>query len=141
MRMRVWSFLVGGILSFGLGSVGTVAVANPSSVAPEVKQNNGQTFTLPIIYEDVQDLFQQAITYESGTFFSNRSLAAQLQFLFGVKSFSRSSFPENELTRDTNLLHTLYEDYLDQQAGDDPIRTRDLENPYSSSLNSPDFPQ
>ena len=126
------------MVSLIMGSFGLSLVATPSFAAPDSEtESEASGFTTPIIYESVQDLFQKAITYESGNFFTNRSQQAQVQFILGVGESEQSGFPENELNRDTNLVHILYQDYLEQQAGGKPIRTRDLENPYDRSLSSP----
>ena len=131
-------FVLATLISLIMGSFSLGLFATPS-LADSNSETDGEEsgFTTPIIYESVQDLFQKAITYESGNFFTNRSQEAQLQLILGVGESERSGFPENELTRDTNLVHILYKDYLRQQAGGEPIRTRDLENPYDRSLSSP----
>jgi len=119
--------------------LGSSVLAEPNSTATD---NNHSNDAAVITYENVQDLFQKAITYESGNFLTNRSIGEQLQLIFGFtdeRTQGISAFPENEIMRDTVLLHKVYEDFLKQQAGDDPIRTRDLENPYNTSLGSPDY--
>ncbi|MDR9405107.1 MAG: hypothetical protein RI580_16930 [Halothece sp. Uz-M2-17] len=121
-------------ISFILASFGSTVLAQPHS---STDNNNSSHNATPITYEGVDDLFQQAITYESGNFFDNRSIAQQFQLIFGiggVKSGGLSSFPENEIVRDAQLLDTLYKDYLQQQTGGGAIRTRDLPNPYTTSV-------
>lgn len=127
----VWGTLVG--ISFGTFTA-TVAVADDNSSEEKVTP-----FNTPIEYENIPQLFQKAFNYESGNFFRNQSLGGRLKLIFGVaEPLERSSFPENEISRDAQLLDIFYQDYM-QQIGNDPIRTRDLENPYSTSVGSPDF--
>jgi len=123
-------------LTLILSPFGSSVLANPNPPEAESYQANDPSV---ITYKNVQDLFQEAMTYESGNFFTNRSVGEQLQLIFGVgsvKTQGLSAFPENEITRDARLLHTIYEDYLQQQAGQQSIRTRDLTNPYTTSLGS-----
>jgi len=132
MIPRQSRFFLATTISLLLSSFGSSVLANPNhSEEPNV-----------MTYESIGDLLQKAITYESGDFLSNRSIGEQFQLILGiggVKSDGLSSFPENEISRDTVLLHTIYEDYLDQQAGEEGIRTRDLENPFNTSLGSPNY--
>lgn len=126
----VWASLLG----ISLGTFTTTAAVADSS-GDEIPQ-----FNTPIEYENVPQLFQEAVNYESGNFFRNRSLGARLKLIFGVaEPIERSSFPENEISRDAQLLDIFYQDYMQQLTGDDPIRTRDLENPYTTSVGSPEF--
>lgn len=98
-----------------------------------------------VIYDNPADLFQRAATYESGNFFRHRDPILQsLQLIFGIptqRTSGLSAFPEKAILNDAYLVHTLYKDYLEQQAGGEPIITRDLENPFGTSLGAPDYPE
>lgn len=133
--MSVSRLVLGTILSLSQSTLGSTVLAEPSH------SEAGASSRHPLTYQNVQELFQNAITYESGNFFTNRSLNSQLQLIFGTGPIGRSNFPENEITRDTALVDILYEDFLRQQAQDPPIRTRDLDNPYDTSVGSPDYLQ
>ncbi len=126
------------VISFLLGSLGSPALAQPNS------EGEGSFNPNAIVYEDVADLFQKAAVFESGEFFRYRNpIMESLELIFGIpnaKTSGLSAFPEQEVMRDANLVNTLYEDYLEAQAGGVPIITRDLENPYDTSLGSPDYP-
>ncbi|AFZ42697.1 hypothetical protein PCC7418_0468 [Halothece sp. PCC 7418] len=131
--------IVATAISFILTSFGSSVLANPNSTRSD---HNHSDHSAAITYNNLGDFFVKAITYESGNFFTNRSISEQFQLIFGiggVKGNGLSSFPENELVRDTQLLDTIYKDYLQQQAGGDAIRTRDLANPYTTSLGSSDY--
>jgi len=135
--------VVGGIISLTLCQIGFPAFANPN--AKSETANNHSTFSTPITYDSIPELFQKALHYESGNFFDNSSIESQLEVLFGVtpsgEAYRFPDFPESEMVRDAQLVHTLYQDYLQFQTGTEPIRTRDLENPYSTSLGSPNYPE
>lgn len=101
------------------------------------------TLASRVMAEDVVELqpipeaFDDALTEESGNFFENRGFGRQIDFMFGLGSFTRPSFLENEVIRDLNRVHNLYLYTLEQQASSGPIiRTPDLANPYNSSLYS-----
>ena len=80
--------------------------------------------------QTLADKFERTYFNNDPNFFRNRSLGRQLNWLFGVNGFS-----ENEINRDAAQLHKLFESSLKQQTTSDPvIRTRDLPNPYDSSI-------
>jgi hypothetical protein len=103
----------------------TAGVAFPSVVAAETEAPN---------YETANDAFNRAFFRNDRNFYENISAKRQLDSIFGAGSV-HSSFPENEIARDAELVNTLYRDVLTQQVGNDPyIRTPDLPNPYGTSL-------
>lgn len=124
-------WIVGATITLILMNMGMGTRAEPSQTdLSSVDDATG------IDYDTVGNLFQEAITYESGDFFRNLSVGEQLQVILGVggsRAKDISAFPENQIARDTLLVDTLYQDYLDQQAGV-AIRTRNLKNPYNTSL-------
>ncbi|PSO47027.1 MAG: hypothetical protein BRC33_13810 [Cyanobacteria bacterium SW_9_44_58] len=139
--MSLSRLVLGGVISLTLSSLVSPAIANPSSATNA--KNNHNNASAPFTYHSIPQLFENALSYESGDFFENRSLESQIEWLFGVTpsgdQYRFPDFPENELTRDGHLLDTLYRDYLQYQTGGEPIRTRDLENPYTTSLGSSDY--
>ncbi len=67
-------------------------------------------------------------------FYPNRSLAEQIDFLFGI-GFGGTGYVENEIWADGANMTRYYQDIFEQQANsDDLIRTADAVNPYQSSL-------
>ena len=85
-------------------------------------------------YEAPNDAMERAYFRHDPNFYENRSLQRQLDSLVGIGSFS-TSFPENEIASDGELLNGVYRDMLTQQATNDPyIRTPDLPNPYGTSV-------
>lgn len=86
--------------------------------------------TQPHAAPTLADKFEQTYFSNDPNFFRNRSIGRQLNWLFGINGFS-----ENEINRDAAQLHKLFESSLKQQTTSDPvIRTRDLPNPYDSSI-------
>ena len=83
----------------------------------------------------------RALNHESGHFFRNNSIRSQAELIFGFGDLGQASFPEKEIARDAELVEILYKDSLEQQVSSDPVlRTRDLDNPFDSSLlNNPSY--
>ncbi len=76
------------------------------------------------------EVFEKAFFDRSGDFFQNDRIFSQLNTILG---FNR--FPEKQITLDGKSVHMLYRDKMQTQAGSGtPIRTRDLINPYTTSL-------
>lgn len=85
-------------------------------------------------YTTVADRFEQVFFTNDKDFFANRSFVRQLDLIFGFGSLS-TGFIENEANADTKAINIFYKDALLQQGSSDPvIRTRDLPNPYDTSV-------
>ncbi len=84
----------------------------------------------------VQQVFTDAFFRHSGDAFRNGGLIDQLNHIYG---FNR--FPEIQIAKDGKLVDILYQDILKQQAEKGaPMKTRDLSNPYNTSLGeNPDY--
>ncbi len=105
------------IVAAATGFDGT-AIAQPAS-SSQAKVN-----------ETLSETFDRAFFKNDPDFFRNRSFKRQFEWMFGP-----SGFVENEITRDGKLVHNLYQTSLDKQVASDPIiRTRDLPNPYETSI-------
>ncbi len=93
---------------------------------------NAQTVTPN--YETPNDAIERAYFRYDPNFYGNRTLKRQLDSFIGTGSFL-TSFPENEIASDGELVNGVYQDMLTQQATNDPyLRTPDLPNPYSTSI-------
>lgn len=80
------------------------------------------------------DRFQELFYSNDKPFFENRSIIRQLDTIFGIGSF-KNSFVENEIHADTQAIHEFYVEALANQVSSDPVvRTRDLPNPYETSI-------
>jgi hypothetical protein len=85
--------------------------------------------------QTIPEAFNQAFNNESGGFFNIVNLGGQLNTIFGWKSFPMGSYRENQVTQEGEIVSTVLQDVLKQQAGSYPVmRTRDLNNPYNTSL-------
>jgi len=80
-------------------------------------------------YESVQNLFWRASTNHSGDFFDAISFEGQANTILGF-----NGFPENQISKDVEIITILTYEFLDHQTNQIPLRTRDLNNPYQSSL-------
>ena len=68
--------------------------------------------------------------------YQNQVFPRQLFFIFGP-SFNpfQGNYPEIEITEDARTIHNLYVEALRAQSSNDPVlRTRNLPNPYNTSL-------
>ncbi len=86
-------------------------------------------------YETTSNAFERAYFRHDPNFYDNGSSKRQLDSLIGSGGKAGTTFPDNEIAKDGELVNTLYRDALAQQATNDPyLRTPDLPNPYDSSL-------
>jgi hypothetical protein len=92
-------------------------------------------------YESVPDTIDRVLYTYSENFYGNLSLQRQVDFLFGPGRKFGTTFPENEIAKDSELFNAMYKDMLFQQSQNDVyLRTPDLPNPYSSFLlSSPQY--
>ena len=79
--------------------------------------------------ESIPNLVNAAFTHNSGDYFTSTSFAGQFNLILGF-----DQFPENQIAKDTEILTILVDDLIRQQGNQEPLRTRDLANPYGSSL-------
>jgi hypothetical protein len=86
-------------------------------------------------YETPSQVFERAFFRNDPNFYGSQTLKSQINEILGSGSIFRNSFPENQIARDAELVNIVYRDVLNQQVSHDQyIRTRDLPNPYDSSL-------
>lgn len=89
----------------------------------------------PSNYETTSNAFVKAYFHNDPNFYENGSFKRQVEALIGSPSKYGSSFTDNEIAKDAQLMNILYQDVLAQQSTNDPyLRTPDLPNPYDSSL-------
>jgi hypothetical protein len=85
--------------------------------------------------ETTGNTFERAYFRHDPNFYENGSLQRQVDALVGPGKGFGTTFADNEIAKDGQLLNTLYHDVLSQQTTNDPyLRTPDLPNPYDSSL-------
>ncbi len=114
--------LTGALVIFTSICVGSTAMAQPASV---------NQFSQ---YETLADRFEKVFYTNDKVYSRNRSFLRQLDFLIGIGSLN-TSFVENEITADTRAVNILYRDsMLKQGSSDRVVRTRDLPNPYDTSI-------
>ncbi|WP_017717567.1 hypothetical protein [Kamptonema formosum] len=110
-------------------SVSTLAVA--SAILTEAAPASAEP-SQPV---PLQEAFNEAFYQNARSFFQNRSIYSQINWILGQGSILRSGYPDKQIERDVRGVHSLYEDALNQQVSSDPvIRTPDLPNPYDSSI-------
>lgn len=105
-----------------LGSVLVIIVAATGFHGSAIAQTKAN--------ETLGDTFERTYFNNDPNFFQNRSFKRQLNWMFGI-----NGFPDNEINRDAAQIHDLWQSSLQQQTNSDPvIRTRDLPNPYGTSI-------
>jgi hypothetical protein len=83
----------------------------------------------------VPEAFERAFFRNDRSFYENRSLFRQANYILGQGSIIQNGFPENEISRDASLVNRVYDEALAIQNTSDPlIRTADLPTPYTTSL-------
>lgn len=106
----------------GAAILATSAALIPGEAWAQTPAPAASPLNQPTIPEVVDDL----ATLER--FWLERSIAGEAIFTFGIE------YDENRIARSGRRLEALYRDLLQDQTQGALIRTRDLENPYSTSL-------
>ncbi|MBE9079501.1 hypothetical protein IQ241_19735 [Romeria aff. gracilis LEGE 07310] len=71
----------------------------------------------------------------SDTYFENRSIGSQIDFILGPGGLDNAAFPELEIDDDAEALFLAYEELMTLQTLNTPtIRTPDLQSPYTTSI-------
>lgn len=125
-----------GGLTAGLVILGAIAPAQAQRVSDPNRSNRDRSQQgsvaerieiqrAPTILEAVDEAFYD----HDKDFMDNRSLGRNLAWMFGF------GFTDNEIVKDAEAFDDLYQDLMRQQNTSDPIlRTRDLPNPYNTSV-------
>ncbi|VEP15030.1 conserved exported hypothetical protein [Hyella patelloides LEGE 07179] len=78
----------------------------------------------------VNDTFKEAYFVHTGDNYQNSSFIGQLNTILGFKGF-----PDNQISADGKLMDMVYQNVIEQQSQvGSPMKTRDLSNPYTTSL-------
>lgn len=78
----------------------------------------------------VAETFENTYFDNTGNNYQNSSFIGQLNTILGFKGF-----PESQISADGKAIDTLYNNVLENQSQvGSPLRTRDLNNPYNTSL-------
>lgn len=114
----------------------TCIITNPTEAQTI---NSDKSATIEVVEDttllNMNELVNQAFSQNSGDFFQQADLSGQLNTIFGWSNFPQGSFPENNITRDGLLLNAILADYFKQlQQGEPTMRTRDIPNPFDSSV-------
>lgn len=78
----------------------------------------------------VAEAFEDAYFENAGNSYQNSSFIGQLNTIFGFKGF-----PDRQISADGKAIDTVYNNVMENQSQvGSPLRTRDLNNPYDTSL-------
>lgn len=85
--------------------------------------------------ESLAETFERAFFDNMDSFYESTDPLDQLNTQLGIIPFKiPAAFPENQIARDAKLINILYTDAMKQQSSLPPVRTRDLPNPFDTSL-------
>ena len=87
----------------------------------------------------VENVFERASYHNTGKFYQITGVSGQANNIFGWRflpgqALYKGSYIDNLVTMDAKLIEAIYWDYLRQQTDAPLVRTRDLPNPFNSSL-------
>jgi hypothetical protein len=99
----------------------------PGVLAEEVPQSDSASAeTVP---EALDRAASQSSLLSKGNFFEDRSFLGDVGFTFGI------GYDEDRIAKEARTIEAVSQDLLSQQTSDGPvIRTRDLANPYTTSV-------
>jgi hypothetical protein len=87
----------------------------------------------------LNEAFSRAFYNDTGRFYEQTGISGQLNKIFGWRSFP-GSFNDNQIANDGLTVETIYYDALRQQNSGPRMMSRDLPNPFDSSLTTnPDY--
>lgn len=130
----LWSvLLVSSTLTvFAVNAGEPAGIGNKQMTLPATSgQIRSTTQELPGDFLD--DVFTRASYNDTGRFYEIMDISGQANQIFGWRTFP-GSFYDNQITNDGLTVETVYHDALRQQMSGPRIVTRDLFNPFDTSL-------
>lgn len=94
------------------------------------------TIPIPLSVYTLDEAMNRAYYSNDKPAYQDQVFPRQLFFLLGPSfNLLQGNYPENEITKDAVVIHNLYVEALRLQNSSDPvIRTRNLPNPYNTSV-------
>ncbi|MGA9378572.1 MAG: hypothetical protein WBV73_07360 [Phormidium sp.] len=134
MVMRLSSLIAALTLTAATSLFATTAKAQPEEHCTNSSIDCVNPFPLSIYTLD--EAMNDAFFSHNQPTYENQLVPRQLYFIFGPGgSLFRGAYPEIEITKDAEEVHNLYVEAMRLQNASDPVlRTRNLPNPYNSSL-------
>lgn len=134
----LWSLL---LASSALAAPITAHAGEPPSLgnkqmtpAPAPEASSSIPSTMQELPGDLlSDVFTRASYNATGRFYDIMDISGQANQIFGWRTFPGSFF-DNQITSDGLTVNTVYHDALRQQMGSPRIVTRDILNPFDTSL-------
>ena len=93
--------------------------------------SSGETGVQP--GDQLINVFNRAFYNETERFYQGTNISGQANKIFGWRTFPGSFF-DNQIANDAATFEAIYHDALAQQTTGQNIRTRDLANPFNTSL-------
>lgn len=108
----------------------TLNVSNPSMIDGGMI-STAETGVQP--GDQLINVFNRAFYNDTGRFYDITNISGQANKIFGWRTFPGSFF-DNQIANDSATFEAVYQDALNQQTTGQNIRTRDLANPFNTSL-------
>jgi hypothetical protein len=86
-----------------------------------------------MLNNNLSELFNRAFNHNTGSFHDINDILGQVNNIFGARTFP-GSYLDNQISRDAKLVGTLYHYFLNQEMKKPSIATRDLPNPFNTSI-------
>jgi hypothetical protein len=115
---KSFTSLIAILTSLGISGFVSIANAEPVKEYEETAEP-----------ESISGIFNRTFFDHSGDFFRSTSYEGQFNLILGFEQF-----PENQVIKDTENLGILMRDYQRHTVYDQPLKTRNIPNPYQSSL-------
>lgn len=133
----LWSVLfVSSMLTvFAVNAGEPTGIGNKQLTPAPVPTTNSQirSTTKEFPGDFLDDVFTRASYNDTGRFYEIMDISGQANQIFGWRTFPGSFF-DNQITNDGLTVETVYHDALHQQMSGPRIVTRDLLNPFDTSL-------
>lgn len=81
-----------------------------------------------LVIENIPEFVNQVFNAESNNFYDNNTIERQVRTIFGVP------YPEKAIANDAELLNVVSNGLQREQTSGPPLLTRDLDNPFDTSL-------
>lgn len=138
MVMRLSSLIAALTLTAATSLFATTAKAQPGEYCTNGISTNGIDCVnpFPTSLYSLDEAMNRAYFSHGKPVYQNQVFPRQLFFIFGP-SFNpfQGNYPEIEITQDGRTVHNLYVEAMRLQNSSDPVlRTRNLPNPYNTSL-------
>lgn len=133
-QLPLWSvLLVSSALTVFAVNAGEPNGLDNKQLTLPITSGQSRSTTQELPGDTLENVFTRASYNDTGRFYEITNISGQANQIFGWRTFP-GSFYDNQITNDGLTVETVYQDALRQQMGGPRIVTRDLFNPFDTSL-------